>query len=77
MFIQGGCFMEQIAILLIALPTLMPIIKALHFDPIWFGVIMLINLEKALTTPPFGSILFVIKGVSPRDVAMREIYSSS
>ena len=72
-----GCFMEQIAIMLITLPTLMPIIKALHFDPIWFGVIMLINLEMALTTPPFGTILFVMKGVSPKDVTMREIYSAS
>jgi tripartite ATP-independent transporter DctM subunit len=69
-----GTFMEQIAIMLITLPILMPIVNALNFDPIWFGIIMLINLEMALTSPPFGVILFVMKGVAPKGTSMREIY---
>lgn len=69
-----GTFMEQIAIMLITLPILMPIITALGFDPIWFGILMLINLQMALTTPPFGLLLFVVKGVAPADTTMREIY---
>ena len=61
-----GCFMEQISIMLITLPIFMPIVIALKFDPVWFAIIMLVNLETALMTPPFGLLLFVMKGVAPR-----------
>ena len=71
-----GMFMEQVAIMLITLPLYIPIINALGLDPIWFGVLMLINLQMALTTPPFGMLLFVMKGVAPRDTTMRQIYLS-
>jgi tripartite ATP-independent transporter DctM subunit len=69
-----GMFMEQVAIMLIVLPLYLPIIKELGLDPIWFGVLMLINLQMALTTPPFGMLLFVMKGVAPPDTTMRQIY---
>nr|WP_309504612.1 TRAP transporter large permease subunit [uncultured Roseovarius sp.] len=69
-----GCFMEQIAIMLITLPIFMPVIIYLGFDPIWFGILMLINIEMAMMTPPFGLLLFVMKGIAPADVTMAEIY---
>jgi tripartite ATP-independent transporter DctM subunit len=69
-----GCFMEQIAIMMITLPIFMPIVTSLGYDPIWFGVLMLINLQMGLTTPPFGLILFVMKGIAPPGTTMREIY---
>jgi len=69
-----GTFMEQIAIMMITLPIYIPIVKSFGFDPIWFGVLMLINLQMALTTPPFGLLLFVMKGVAPPDTTMRQIY---
>jgi tripartite ATP-independent transporter DctM subunit len=68
-----GCFMEQIAIMLITLPIFMPIIKAAGIDPIWFAVVCLINLEVALLTPPFGLLLFVMKGAAP-SVKMQQVY---
>jgi tripartite ATP-independent transporter DctM subunit len=71
-----GCFLEQIAIMLITLPILMPIVHALRIDPIWFSVLMLINLEIALMTPPFGLLLFVMRGVTPSEVTMGAIYQS-
>ena len=69
-----GMFMEQVSIMMITLPLFIPIIKLLGFDPIWFGVLMLINLQMALTTPPFGLLLFVMKGVAPAGTRMSEIY---
>jgi TRAP-type mannitol/chloroaromatic compound transport system permease large subunit len=69
-----GCFMEQVAIMLITLPIFMPIISAVGLDPVWFGVIVLINLETALMTPPFGLLIFVMKGAAPPDVTFRDIY---
>lgn len=69
-----GTFMEQVSIMLITLPLYIPIVKLLGYDPIWFGVLMLINLEMALTTPPFGMLLFVMKGVAPVGTKMKAIY---
>jgi tripartite ATP-independent transporter DctM subunit len=71
-----GCFMEQIAIMLITLPIFMPIINSAGIDPIWFAVVCLINLEVALMTPPFGLLLFVMKGAVPQ-VKMQEIYRAA
>jgi tripartite ATP-independent transporter DctM subunit len=71
-----GCFMEQIAIMLITLPIFMPIIKASGIDPIWFAVVCLINLEVALLTPPFGLLLFVMKGAVP-SVRMQQVYMAA
>ncbi len=72
-----GCFLEQIAIMLITLPIFMPIILALKIDPIWFAVVTLINLELALMTPPFGLLLFVMKGVVPPNITMGAIVRSA
>ncbi len=69
-----GVFMEPLTIMMVTLPIYMPIIKALGFDPLWFGTIMLINMEMATTTPPFGLVLFVMKGVAPSDTTMADIY---
>jgi len=69
-----GTFMEPLSIMMVALPVYLPIIHALHFNPMWFGVIMLLNMEMATTTPPFGLSLFVMKGVAPPDTTMKDIY---
>jgi len=68
-----GTFMETISIMMICLPIFMPIIKMLGFDPVWFGVLILINLEMGQITPPFGMLLFVMKGVAPPDITIQEI----
>lgn len=60
-----GCVLETVSIILITLLMLYPIVKSLGFDLIWFNVVMLINMELALITPPVGMNLFVIKGISP------------
>lgn len=72
-----GCFLEQIAIMLVTLPILMPIVHTLQIDPIWFSVMMLINLEIALMTPPFGLLLFVMRGVTPASIPLTAIYWSA
>jgi TRAP-type C4-dicarboxylate transport system permease large subunit len=72
-----GTFMEQIAIMMITLPVYMPVIRALGFDDVWFGILMLINIEIALTTPPFGMICFVMKGVCPPGTTMTDVYRAA
>ncbi|MBW2030447.1 MAG: TRAP transporter large permease subunit [Deltaproteobacteria bacterium] len=68
-----GTFMETVSIMMICLPVFMPICKVLGFEPVWFGVLMLINLEMGQITPPFGMLLFVMKGVAPGDITIQDI----
>ena len=72
-----GMFMEQISIMLLTVPIFFPLALQLGFDPVWFGLIMLLALEISFTTPPFGLLLFVMKGVAPSDTTMREIYRAA
>ncbi|SDI27311.1 TRAP transporter large permease [Lutimaribacter saemankumensis] len=72
-----GMFMEQISMMLLTVPIFFPLAQSLGFDLIWFGLIMLLALEISFTTPPFGLLLFVMKGVAPPDTTMRDIYMSA
>lgn len=60
-----GCVMEVYSIMILTLPIIFPIIQALEFDPIWFGVLMVIVLEIGLITPPIGLNVFILKGAAP------------
>lgn len=77
MILVLGMFLEQIAIMMITLPILMPIVGALAIDPIWFSVLMLINLEIALMTPPFGMLLFVMGSVTDDDITMPMVWRAA
>ncbi len=69
-----GCFMDQLSMMLLTAPIFFPLAQTLGFDLTWFGLIMLLALEVGYTTPPFGLLLFVMKGVAPPETTMREIY---
>jgi len=68
-----GCMMDGIAMILITLPIFFPLIQSLGFDPIWFGIIIVVVVEAGLITPPVGLNVFVIKGVA-KDVPMYTIF---
>lgn len=68
-----GCFIDPIGIVFITTPIFFPLITALGFDPLWYAIIFVINMESAYLTPPFGFNLFVIRGVAP-DISMMELY---
>lgn len=59
-----GMFLETIAIILITTPIILPAMLSLQIDPIWYGILLMINLELALITPPVGMNLFVIRGIT-------------
>jgi C4-dicarboxylate transporter DctM subunit len=67
-----GCFIPPAGIILMTAPILLPIVTAAGFDPVWFGVIVTINMEIGLITPPVGLNLFVVNGIVP-DVPTRKI----
>ncbi len=67
-----GCFIPPAAVILMVAPLLLPIIQGLGFDPIWFAVIMTVNLEIGLVTPPVGLNLYVVKNIAP-DIPMSQV----
>lgn len=71
-----GCFIDTISIMLVAVPVFMPIVLMLGIDPIWFCILILVQLELAGITPPFGVLLFVMKGVQ-QHLKIGEIYRAA
>lgn len=68
-----GMFMDQLSIMMLTLPIFIPLVTAYGFDPVWFGIIMLLALEMSLITPPFGLLLFVMVGVGPPGTSIWEV----
>ncbi len=60
-----GCFMETLSMLLTTAPLVTPIVVALGYDPVWFGILLMVLLETALITPPIGINLYVVQGIRP------------
>jgi tripartite ATP-independent transporter DctM subunit len=69
-----GCFVDQVSMMLITLPFFMPLVVKLNIDPVWFGVMFLICMQLGLLHPPFGLLLFTMKGVAPPHITMNQIY---
>ncbi len=72
-----GMFMEPLSIMMLTVPIYFPVIKAFGYNEIWFGAIMLLNMEMATISPPFGLNLFVMKGVAPKGTTMGQVYAAS
>jgi TRAP-type mannitol/chloroaromatic compound transport system permease large subunit len=68
-----GCLVDQVSMMLITLPFFMPLATGLNLDLVWFGVLYLICMQLGLLTPPFGLLLFTMKGVAPPHITMQQI----
>jgi tripartite ATP-independent transporter DctM subunit len=71
-----GMLLDPGGIIMICTPVFVPVIKALGFDPVWFGVLFIVNMEMSYLTPPFGFNLFYMKSIVPESVTMIDIYKS-
>ena len=67
-----GCFIPPAAVILMVTPLLLPVVTGLGFDPIWFAVIVTVNLEIGLVTPPVGLNLYIVKSIAP-DVPLSQV----
>ena len=72
-YIVLGCLMDQVAILILTVPIVLPLVKALGFDPVWFGVIIIVTAEVGLVTPPVGLNVFVVSRYTKRP--LQEIFT--
>ncbi len=71
-----GCLIDWIGILLLTAPIFVPIIEALGFNSVWFGVLFCMNMQISYLSPPFGPAVFYLKGVTPPDITIGDIFHS-
>ncbi len=72
-YLIGGCFMDALAMIMLTVPIFFPVVQALGFDPIWFGVIIVLVTEMGVITPPVGVNVYVVHGVA-KDVPLETIF---
>lgn len=72
-YLIGGCFMDALAMIMLTIPIFFPVVQALGFDPIWFGVVIVLITEMGVITPPVGVNVYVVYGVA-KDVPLENIF---
>jgi len=72
-----GAFMDQVSMIMITLPFFIPLAQSAGIDLLWFGVLMLVVMEISFTTPPFGLLIFVMKGVAPPEITLGDVYRAA
>ena len=68
-----GCVLDPSTIIILTVPIVLPVIKQLGFDPVWFAILFVITMEISYTTPPIGRNLFTMKAIVPPDVSFADI----
>ena len=71
-----GTLMEQVAIMMVTIPIFIPVVKTFGWDPIWFGLLFLVNMSVGMKSPPFGLCLFVMQGIAPPGITTMDVYKS-
>jgi len=72
-----GMFAGQVAMLMVIIPLFMPVIESFGMSPVWFCLLLILNVEMSATSPPYGLLLFVMKGVAPTDTRMSDLYKAA
>ena len=75
-FLMAGCFIDALALVLLTIPILYPVILELGFDPIWFGVMVVVVTQMGVITPPVGVNVYVVSGIE-RDIPLQSIFKGS
>ena len=73
-YVPLGMFLDPMSILVVTVPIFLPIVTSLGYDPIWFGVICVQMIELSLITPPVGLNCFIVKGISPPEVSLSDVF---
>jgi C4-dicarboxylate transporter DctM subunit len=72
-YLSLGTFLEEMSMILLTLPIFYPVVTAIGFDPIWFGIVIVLVVEMGMISPPVGITMFVVKGIAP-DISMGTIF---
>jgi TRAP-type C4-dicarboxylate transport system permease large subunit len=72
-----GCFVDQVSMVMLTVPLFIPVANAAGIDLVWLGMVYLITMEISFLTPPFGLLLFVMKGIAPANVPIGLVYRAA
>jgi len=75
LYVVLGCFMDALGMMLLTIPVFYPVVLELGYDPVWFGVVLVLVIEMGLITPPVGINVFVVRGVAPAHVRLAQIFA--
>ncbi|MDR1317838.1 MAG: TRAP transporter large permease [Spirochaetales bacterium] len=75
-FLIAGCFIDALALVLLTIPIFFPVIRRLNYDPVWFGVMIVVVTQMSVITPPVGVNVYVVSGIE-RDIPLQEIFRGS
>jgi tripartite ATP-independent transporter DctM subunit len=75
MYLVMGCFFDSISIMSITLPAVFPLMMSFGFDPIWFGMVLIVNIEAGLLTPPVGLNVYVVKAAAGDGISLEEVFA--
>ena len=75
-FLVGGCFVDALALILLTIPIFLPVIVDLGYDPVWFGVIIVLVTQMGVITPPVGVNVYVVSGME-RDVSLQTVFKGT
>jgi len=75
-YLVGGCFLDALALLLLTVPIFYPVIQKLGYDPVWFGVIMVVVTQMGVISPPVGVNVYVVSGIA-RDIPLQTVFKGS
>lgn len=74
-YIVLGCVFESLSMLLLTVPVFFPIVTGLGFDPVWFGIVVVVVVEISLITPPVGLNVYVVRSASPVPLRLEEVFA--
>ncbi|MCK5802157.1 MAG: TRAP transporter large permease [Lentisphaeria bacterium] len=75
-FLFAGCFVDALALILLTIPIFFPVVQALHFDPVWFGVVVVVVVQMGVISPPVGVNAYVVSGIA-RDVPLQTVFKGT
>jgi C4-dicarboxylate transporter, DctM subunit len=75
-YLVGGCFIDALALILLTIPIFFPVVTDMGYDPVWFGVIIVLVTQMGVITPPVGVNVYIVNGVA-KDVALETIFKGA
>jgi TRAP-type C4-dicarboxylate transport system permease large subunit len=75
-FLAGGCFIDALALIMLTIPIFFPVVTALHYDPVWFGVVIVLVTQIGVITPPVGINVYVVQSVVP-EIPLETIFKGA
>ena len=75
-YLVGGCFIDALALIMLTIPIFFPLVQNLHYDPVWFGVVIVLVTQMGVITPPVGINVYVVNGID-KSISLEDVFIGS